>query len=454
MPGSMSPGSTSPTANTTPTASFADWVREAAADIGANVALLQDIQGPKLRLGTMPDGKVQLDRGEQIDLVPGATSGDSSHIPVDYEHLLEDVAPGRSVLVADGLVRLEVAERLHDRLRCVVVAGGELADHKGVAFPGSELRVPSLTEKDMADIAFGRELGVDYVAMSFVRSADDIRQVAALVEPGTPIIAKVELAAAYENLDDILSAADGVMVARGDLGVELPLEKIPLVQADILERTNATGLLTITATEMLQSMVEAPRPTRAEVTDVATAVTEGTDAVMLSGETAVGKYPVEAVRMMDTICREVETGLRPQRRTVHPKLSSVPTFASAIANAAVEAAVDLDLSTIVAFTETGSTARLLSKYRPAVGHRRLHRKGLDPAPHGPLLGGAGGPLRAARLYGSRDRRRREVPREGEALHPGRGCGHGRRDPRQPPGIHQLDEAPCDRGERPWRRLAA
>jgi pyruvate kinase len=198
-----------------------------------------------------------------------------------------------------------------------------------------------------------------------VRSSEDIRQVAALVEPGTPIIAKVELAAAYENLDDIMAAADGVMVARGDLGVELPLERIPLVQADILERANAAGLLTITATEMLQSMVEAPRPTRAEVTDVATAVTEGTDAVMLSGETAVGKYPVEAVRMMDTICREVETGLRPQRRSAHLTLSSVPTFASAIAKAAVEAAVDLDLSTIVAFTETGSTARLLSKYRPA-----------------------------------------------------------------------------------------
>ncbi len=193
---------------------FANWVRQASADAGANVALLQDIQGPKLRLGTLPDGKVRLDRGEQVDLVPGAKSGDSSHIPVDYEHLLEDVAPGRSVLVADGLVRLEVAERLDDRLRCVVVAGGELADHKGVAFPGSTLRVPSLTEKDMIDIAFGRELGVDFVAMSFVRSADDIRQVAALVEPGTPIIAKVELAAAYENLDDILSAADGVMVAR------------------------------------------------------------------------------------------------------------------------------------------------------------------------------------------------------------------------------------------------
>jgi pyruvate kinase len=344
---------------------FADWVREAANEAGANVALLQDIQGPKLRLGNLPDGMVRLDRGEQVDLVPGAQSTDPSHIPVDYEHLLEDVAPGGSVLVADGLVRLEVAERMHDRLRCVVVAGGELADHKGVAFPGSALRVPPLTDKDAADIAFGRELGVDYVAMSFVRSSEDIRQVAALVEPGTPIIAKVELAAAYENLDDIMAAADGVMVARGDLGVELPLERIPLVQADILERANAAGLLTITATEMLQSMVEAPRPTRAEVTDVATAVTEGTDAVMLSGETAVGKYPVEAVRMMDTICREVETGLRPQRRSAHLTLSSVPTFASAIAKAAVEAAVDLDLSTIVAFTETGSTARLLSKYRPA-----------------------------------------------------------------------------------------
>ncbi len=206
---------------------------------------------------------------------------------------------------------------------------------------------------------------MDYIAASFVRSAEDVQAVAALAEPGTPIIGKIELAVAYENLDDILRAAQGAMVARGDLGVELPLERIPLVQEHILRCTNEAGLLSITATEMLESMTSSPRPTRAEVTDVAHAVKSGTDAVMLSGETAVGAYPVRAVQMMDRICREVEAEIEEHGYPKVDLLATHRTFASATAKAAVEAAINLDLHTIVAFTETGSTARLLSKYRPA-----------------------------------------------------------------------------------------
>ncbi len=345
---------------------FATWVREAAAKVGANVALLQDIQGPKIRVGDFPDGQLVLERDQTVELVPGSGRAGPGQVAIDYEHLLDDLHPGHHVLLADGVIRIEVEERTGDALKGRVLLGGTLGDHKGVAFPEVPLRVPSVTEKDRADLEFGRELQVDYVAASFVRTAADVMEVAALARPGTPIIAKIELAAAYANLDEIIEVAHAVMVARGDLGVELPLERIPLVQADILERVNDVGLLTITATEMLESMTHVPRPTRAEVTDVATAVLAGTDAVMLSGETAMGDYPVEAVQTMDIICREVESHQHTERRLVHPELlTREANFASATAKAAVEAATDLGLSTIVAFTESGSTARLLSKYRPA-----------------------------------------------------------------------------------------
>jgi pyruvate kinase len=257
-----------------------------------------------------------------------------------------------------------VVDRLGDRLRAKVEEGGRLPDHSGVSFPETRLRVPAVTAKDQADLEFGRLLDVDYVAASFVRSAADVEAVAALTAAGTPIIAKIELASAYENLGDILSASQGAMVARGDLGVELPLERIPLVQKEVLERTNAAGLMSITATEMLESMVKSSRPTRAEVTDVANAVLAGTDAVMLSAETAVGEFPEQAVRYMARICREVEAHMeRPATGHVH-FLASHPTFPSAVANAAVEAADNLGLQAIVVFTESGGTALLLSKYRP------------------------------------------------------------------------------------------
>ncbi len=340
---------------------LAGWVRDAAAKHGRNVAILQDIQGPKLRVGSFPGGSVSLEKNSIIRLVPGDGAGSSEVLPLAYEHLLDDVVPGEVILLADGLIRLQVEERLSDSLSARVVVGGVLSDNKGVAFPETVLRVPSITEKDREDLEFGKDLGVDYVAASFVRSASDVEQVSALAG-GTPVIAKIELAIAYENLHEILGTAYGAMVARGDLGVQMELQKLPLVQRDILSRTNAAGRISITATEMLESMTSSPRPTRAEVTDVANAVLSGTDAVMLSGETAVGDYPIAAVDYMDRICREAESGLDIDDAVDF--LTSHRTFASAIAKASVEVADNLNLRTVVAFTETGSTALLLSKYRP------------------------------------------------------------------------------------------
>ncbi|HEY7563536.1 MAG TPA: pyruvate kinase [Acidimicrobiia bacterium] len=343
---------------------FCEWVRETAAATGRNVAVLQDIQGPKLRVGTFPAGLVHLETGEIVRLASGREhSPEPDLIYVDYPHLLEDVEAGEVVLFADGLIQMSVVTKAVDHLVAKVTIGGELRDNKGVAFPHTNLRVPAITEKDEGDLAFGRELGVDWVAASFVRTGAELSRVRELAG-GVPVIAKVELAAAYANLDDILSEAAGVMVARGDLGVQLPLERIPLVQTDILRRTNEAGVVSITATEMLESMTHSSRPTRAEVTDVANAVLTGTDAVMLSAETAAGHYPVEAVATMARICASVES--ETSGATVqHTYLSHQSAVASAVAQAAVDAAANLGIETIVAFTESGSTARLLSKYRPA-----------------------------------------------------------------------------------------
>jgi pyruvate kinase len=347
---------------------FVDWVWAASEEHQRPVAVLQDIQGPKLRVGQFPGGSVELAPGSEVLLVKGDEEASPGSIPIDYPFLLDDVEVGEPVLLADGLIRLEVLERLSGGLRSRVIEGGILFNHKGVAFPETRLQVPVVTEKDRTDLAFGRELGVDYVAASFVRSAEDIAEVALLVEPGTPVIAKIELAAALANLDEILLSAQGALVARGDLGVQIPLQRIPLIQRDVLRRTNRAGIISITATEMLESMTDSPRPTRAEVTDVASAIIAGTDAVMLSAETAVGHYPVRTVEMMDAICREVESGLRESEGVVDIAfLESNPTFPSATAKAAVDTAANLKLKTIAAFSESGNTALLLSKYRPHAG---------------------------------------------------------------------------------------
>ena len=343
---------------------FADWVREGAEKSGRNVAILQDIQGPKLRVGTFPEGALVLATGQTVRCYQGRSlSTEPDVIFLDYPYLLEDVEVGEELVLADGLIRLVATGKASDHIVARVVVGGLLGNGKGVAFPGTNLRMPAITEKDEVDLAYGKVLEVDWVAASFVKSADDIRRVRELAGD-VPIIAKIELASAYANLDEILGEAAGIMVARGDLGVQLPLERIPLIQADILRRANEAGVVTITATEMLESMTHSTRPTRAEVTDVANAVLTGTDAVMLSAETAAGIHPREAVEFMARICATVESETS-QNTVVHAYRTQQSAVASAVAQAAVDCAANLSIDTIVAFTESGSTARLLSKYRPA-----------------------------------------------------------------------------------------
>jgi pyruvate kinase len=341
-----------------------DWVRQTSAEAGRQVAVMQDIQGPKLRVGIFPDGEIKLAKGSVVDLVPDTWEGGPQTIPIGYAGLLEDVSPGHRVILADGLIMLEVVEVGESSLKARCVIPGTLGDHKGVSLPDSRLNMGNVTPKDEEDLAFGRELGVDYVAASFVRTSDDVEAVVAL-SGGAPVISKIELARALENLDEIISASFGVMVARGDLGVQVPLERLPLIQADILTRANRMGRVSITATEMLESMTHSPRPTRAEVTDVATAVLAGTDAVMLSGETAVGDYPEETVRAMARICQTVEEDTL-SGRGVHPVdfVDDENSVASAVAHAATQIALNVGAKLIVAFTESGSTPRLISKYRP------------------------------------------------------------------------------------------
>lgn len=341
---------------------FAEWVRQAAAEQNKPVAVLQDIQGPRIRVGTFDGGAIPLEPGDEVMLRPGEARGTPSEVFIENLQAAR-LEEGSRVLMSDGLIAVQIVEWDGEVARAECIEGGVLHDHKGVAFPGSIVDIPAVSEKDVADLAFGRTLGVDYVAASFVSSAFDVRRVKNLV-PGTPVIAKVESVVGYENLDEILQVADGAMVARGDLGVELSFEAVPRAQHEILHRSNAKAKISITATEMLESMNHSTRPTRAEVSDVAAAVLDGSDAVMLSSETAVGRYPARAVQAMARICVEAEASPEYGRGPEIHFLEDRARFASATAQACVDAAENLELRAIVAFTESGSTARLISKYRP------------------------------------------------------------------------------------------
>lgn len=341
---------------------FCEWVRTAAAEQDKPVAVLQDIQGPRIRVGTFPGGMVTLESGAETVLHSGEAEGSANEVFIENLNVAQ-LEPGARIVMSDGLISLRVIEWDGETARAEVIEGGILRDHKGVAFPGSVVDIPAVSSKDVADLAFGRTLEVDYVAASFVSSGADIRRVKNLV-PGTPVIAKIESVVGYANLDDILEEAYGAMVARGDLGVELSFEAVPRAQKGILLHSNAKAKISITATEMLESMNSSPRPTRAEVSDVAAAVLDGSDAVMLSSETAVGKYPARAVSAMAKICVEAEAGPDYGRGPEIHFLEDRARFASATAQACVDAAENLDLRAIVAFTESGSTARLISKYRP------------------------------------------------------------------------------------------
>lgn len=347
-------------------ARMAQIVREMAQELGKAVAIMQDLQGPKIRVGEFPGGTVLIPTGKTVTLTTRPVPGSAEVIPLLYPSLPQDVSPGERILLDDGNLELVVETCGEETVQCRVIRGGPLSSHKGVNFPDTHLRLPSTTEKDVTDLKFGLGMGVDYVALSFVRRAEDIHRVRRLIRslgaPDVRLIAKLERAEAIDNLDEIVEAADGVMVARGDLGVELDPERIPVLQKVIIRKANQVGIPVITATQMLESMVHHPRPTRAETSDVANAILDGTDAVMLSAETATGDYPVEAVRMMDRIARAVEAS--PEYRYGRRAEPQRVTHAFAVGQAACHLAEELDVKALVVITRSGRTAEMISTNRP------------------------------------------------------------------------------------------
>ena len=346
-------------------AEVARRVREESLLAGRYVALLQDLSGPKIRTGRLRGGKpVALIPGQRLWLTPKDVSGSSRCISVTYPKLAREVKKGNSILLSDGLIALKVLGTAGDKVETLVLNGGKVGERKGVNLPGVRLSVPAMTDKDEEDLRFGIQIGVDYIALSFVRQAADIRRVKNLLakeKTFIPVLAKLEKPEALANLEEILAASNGVMVARGDLGVEMPPEQVPLAQKKIIQRAAAAKMPVITATQMLESMTMEPRPTRAEASDVANAIFDGTDAVMLSAETATGKYPIEAVQMMVRIASQADSAILEENffRRSRPE-----NIQEAISESVVHAAHMLDGKAIIVFTRSGSTARMISKYRP------------------------------------------------------------------------------------------
>ena len=338
-------------------------------ELGIPIASLLDTKGPEIRTGKLKDGKkVTLKEGDLYTLTTEEIVGDETRGYINYAGLAEDVKPGDRILIDDGLIELHVREINGTDIVCRIENGGELGEKKGVNVPGVRVKLPALTDKDKEDIRFGVDAGFDFVAASFVRNADAIREIRAILdEKGSAmqIIAKIENEEGIENIDSIIEASDGIMVARGDMGVEIPAEKVPHIQKMIIRKCNLACKVVITATQMLDSMIRNPRPTRAEVSDVANAVYEGTDAVMLSGETAMGSYPIEAVRMMSQIAEESEKYLDYmfyQRRKVSAE--NLRNISNTVCYSSVATASDLEAPVIVAPSVSGFTTRMLSKWRP------------------------------------------------------------------------------------------
>ena len=339
-------------------------IRDIAADLNQPVAILQDLCGPKIRVGKIPDPGIQLEPGETFILTSDNIEGDSGRVSVSYGGLPADVKIGDRLLLADGMMELNVEHSAGPDITTRVITGGRLTSHKGVNLPTGSMQIEALTAKDREDLAFGLAHDVDYVALSFVRAVEDIQEIKALIrEQGhqTPVIAKIEKHEALDHIDDLVDAADAIMVARGDLGVEIPLENVPNVQKMIISKANRRGRPVIIATQMLRSMVDAPRPTRAEAADVANGVLDGADAVMLSEETAVGRYPVEAVQYMANIARAAEKRFPYQRYLKRIKDLDI---SQSVAAAACSLADNLNAAAIVATTRSGSTARHVARFRP------------------------------------------------------------------------------------------
>lgn len=355
-------------------ARVAERLRDAAGREGRPVAILQDLQGPKLRIGRLDEGTVTLRDGYAVELVcvPGTVGGRHGDVTVlasEDPGLAGELAPGEPILLADGRLELRVDAIEGQTVRATVVRGGELGERQGINLPGTRLRRSALTEKDKGDLVHGARIGVDFVALSFVRKAADLVEARALLRAqnsSAPLVAKIERPEAIENFEEILGSTQSVMIARGDLGVELSPERVPVLQKQLLERSNAARVPVVVATQMLESMVHSARPTRAEAADVANAVFDGADAVMLSGETAAGDFPVDACRTMAAICTEAERSSAAYMRVpaADPTARRVEARAEAICRAAAAIAGELRATAIVAFTETGTTALRVSKHRP------------------------------------------------------------------------------------------
>jgi pyruvate kinase len=341
-------------------------LRRISGETGREIAILLDLAGPKIRLGEIPGGERTLESGKFVILISGQEAT-GHYLPVNYPYLFEDVKVDDRILLADGRVELCVIGKKNSKVYCRVVVGGDITSHKGLNLPTSSLRIPAFTEKDKADLEFGLKEGVDIVALSFVRAKKDLaplREILDGLDDPPMLMAKIEKPEAVTNLEEILASVEGVMVARGDLGVEMPLEEVPLIQKRIIEEARRVGRAVITATQMLYTMLNSPRPSRAEVTDVANSIMDGTDAVMLSEETAIGHYPVEAVQVLNRLCRATEPHLNNDRFLLEDHSNLIPLTEAALSRAATRLARDIEPAAIIAATTSGSTARLVARYRP------------------------------------------------------------------------------------------
>lgn len=343
-------------------------IRQASAELGKSIAILLDTKGPEIRTGKLKEEPIELVQDEFLTLTTEEILGDKDRISITYKELPGDVEVGSTILIDDGLIGLTVVDVQGADIKCRIVNGGTIKSKKGVNVPGVNISLPGITEKDANDIKFGIEQGIDFIAASFVRKASDVLEIRQLLEQYNAthiqIISKIENQQGVDNLDEILEVSDGLMVARGDLGVEIPAEDVPLAQKKMIEKCNRVGKPVITATQMLDSMQRNPRPTRAEASDVANAIFDGTDAIMLSGETAAGKYPVESVLTMARIAEKAESALEYHEIFIKQSNAQQTTVTEAISQAVANSALELNAKAIITSTETGYTARMVSKYRP------------------------------------------------------------------------------------------
>jgi len=348
-------------------------IKKAARDTGKHIGILIDTKGPEIRIGTFRDNRVFLKSGQKFTLVcDKELIGDESGVSVSYRDLAKEVEIGHIILIDDGLIELEVLDINGGEIVCKVINGGELSNRKGINVPGLPFKLPVLLQKDIDDVIFSIKMDVDFIAASFIRTASDVLSIRKVLEDNgggnINIISKIENREGVNNIDEIVRASDGIMVARGDLGVEIPAEEVPIIQKMMIDKCNSMGKPVITATQMLDSMMRNPRPTRAEASDVANAVFDGTDAIMLSGETAAGKYPIESVETMAKIAKKAETVIGVNRLNItEDDISTSITVTDSIGNATVTIAEDLDAAAIITSTNSGYTARMVSKYRPMSG---------------------------------------------------------------------------------------